>query len=117
MSAKKGAGGVPVQLLLEAEQHKVTVEMKNGEIYRGLLISSEETMNVSLIDVILTARDGRVSKLHAVYLRGSNIRFIVLPDVLRDAPLFNKVRKMKKTMEEKVGTGFGGGGSKRKRTV
>lgn len=29
--------GVPIKLLLEGEGHAVTVEMKNGELYRGHL--------------------------------------------------------------------------------
>jgi small nuclear ribonucleoprotein D3 len=29
--------GVPIKLLHEGEGHIITVELKNGEIYRGLL--------------------------------------------------------------------------------
>lgn len=42
----KHAGvGVPIKLLHEGEGHGVTVEMKNGEIYRGHLNEAEDTMN------------------------------------------------------------------------
>ena len=37
--------GVPIKLLHEAEGHVVTVELKTGEAYRGLLEESEDTMN------------------------------------------------------------------------
>lgn len=37
--------GVPIKLLHEGEGHGVTVEMKNGEIYRGHLDEAEDTMN------------------------------------------------------------------------
>ena len=40
--------GVPIKLLHEAEGHVVTVELKNGETYRGLLDEAEDTMNVRL---------------------------------------------------------------------
>lgn len=40
--------GVPIKLLHEAEGHVVTVELKNGEAYRGLLDEAEDTMNVRL---------------------------------------------------------------------
>jgi small nuclear ribonucleoprotein D3 len=40
--------GVPIQLLHEAESHLVTVEMKSGDAYRGILIEAEETMNCQL---------------------------------------------------------------------
>jgi hypothetical protein len=33
--------GVPIKLLHEAENHVVTVELKNGELYRGYLTEAE----------------------------------------------------------------------------
>lgn len=42
---KHAAVGVPIKLLHEGEGHGVTVEMKNGEIYRGHLNEAEDTMN------------------------------------------------------------------------
>ncbi|KAL7500638.1 hypothetical protein ACHAWT_009870 [Skeletonema menzelii] len=103
--------GVPIKLLYEAEGMKVTVELKSGEIYRGLLLNAEDTMNMTLTDVVRTARNGQVSKLPTVYLRGSGVRFIALPDLLRNAPAFKKVASMKANMEAERGSG----GVKRKR--
>lgn len=42
--------GVPVKLLKEGEGHVVTAELKSGDVYRGLLVESEDTMNVHLSD-------------------------------------------------------------------
>ena len=103
--------GVPVKLLIEAEGMKITVEMKSGEIYRGLLISAEgETMNVSLSDVLKTLANGQVRKFPAsslIYLKGTAIRFIALPELLKNSPLFTKVatqkRKLEKVAAEKMG--------------
>ncbi|KAL3922065.1 MAG: hypothetical protein SGARI_006536 [Bacillariaceae sp.] len=92
--------GVPIKLLYEAEGMKVTAEMKNGEIYRGLLVSAEDTMNMTLSDVLRTARNGQITKLPSVYLRGSSIRFIALPELLKNAPVFQKVTSMKRKMEQ-----------------
>ena len=39
---------VPVKLLKEGEGHVVTAELKSGDVYRGLLVESEDTMNVQL---------------------------------------------------------------------
>lgn len=75
-------------------------QMKSGEIYRGLLLTAEDTMNVSLSEVIRTARNGQISRLPSVYLRGSSIRFIALPDLLKNAPIFKKVATLKRKMEE-----------------
>lgn len=90
---------------------KVTVEMKNGEIYRGLLLNAEETMNMTISDVVRTARNGQVSKIPTVYLRGNNVRFISLPELLKNAPVFKKVVSMKKRAEAERNVA----GSKRKR--
>jgi len=88
MSAGKGSIGVPVKLFKEAESHPVTVELKSGEVYRGTLEESEDSMSCLLRNVHHTGRDGRVTRLEAVFLRGSQIRFVVLPEVLKGAPLF-----------------------------
>lgn len=103
-----GNVGVPIKLLYEAEGMKISVEMKNGEIYRGLLLGAEDTMNVSLSEVLRTARNGKISKLPNVYLRGSSIRFIALPDLLKSAPLFQKVQTQKRKMEEAAAQRQGG---------
>ncbi len=91
---------VPVKLLHEGEGHPVTVEMKTGEIYKGRLTDAEDSMNCQLSDVTMVARDGQLSKLEHCYLRGSQIRFFVLPDLLKNAPMFKRVQKVKEAREE-----------------
>lgn len=88
--------GVPIKLLHEGEGHVVTIELKNGEIYRGLLQEAEDTMNCQLKDVTMTAKNGRTQKLENVFLRGGHVKFIVLPEVLKNAPMFKKVQSMKR---------------------
>ena len=44
-------------------------------------------MNCQLRDITVTARDGRVSHLDQVYIRGSHVRFFIVPDMLRFASL------------------------------
>ena len=101
MAAAKAQVGVPIKLLHEGEGHVVTVELKSGEIYRGRLDESEETMNCSLTDIVCTARDGRVSKMEHVYIRGSRIKFLILPDLRKHSPVFDKVKAMKQADEAK----------------
>ena len=50
--------------------------------------AAEDNMNVQLKDITVTARDGRVSHLDQVYIRGSHVRFFIVPDMLRNAPMF-----------------------------
>ncbi|PMB73124.1 Small nuclear ribonucleoprotein Sm D3 [Beauveria bassiana] len=68
--------GIPIKLLNEAQT------------YRGKLLEAEDNMNVQLKDITVTARDGRVSHLDQVYIRGSHVRFFIVPDMLRNAPMF-----------------------------
>ncbi|KAF4974710.1 hypothetical protein FZEAL_8419 [Fusarium zealandicum] len=89
--------GIPIKLLNEAQGHIVTLEITSGQTYRGKLLDGnalpsrappEDNMNVQLKDITVTARDGRVSHLDQVYIRGSHVRFFIVPDMLRNAPMF-----------------------------
>ncbi|BES95836.1 Hypothetical proteinall nuclear ribonucleoprotein [Nesidiocoris tenuis] len=82
--------GVPIKVLHEAEGHIVTCETKTGEIYRGKLIEAEDNMNCQMTGITVTYRDGRVASLENVFIRGSKIRFLILPDMLKNAPMFKK---------------------------
>ncbi len=99
--------GVPVKLLHESLGHIITVELKTGQLYRGKLAegafpllnqnktdvfmfalsTAEDNLNISLKEITVTARDGRVSQLDQVYIRGSMIRFFIVPDMLQNAPM------------------------------
>ena len=91
-----------------SQNHVITLEITSGQVYRGKLIEgthvpgtdmsdnfatasghnanipvAEDNMNVQLKDITVTARDGRVSHLDQVYIRGSHVRFFIVPDMLR----------------------------------
>ena len=100
--------GVPVKLLHESLGHIITVELKTGQLYRGKLAEgmtisfnsflfevkrvfeflAEDNLNISLKDITVTGRDGRVSQLDQVYIRGSMVRFFIVPDMLQNAPMY-----------------------------
>ncbi|KAH8555779.1 hypothetical protein BGW37DRAFT_419949 [Umbelopsis sp. PMI_123] len=84
--------GIPIKLLHEAQGHIITLELKTGQLYRGKLYDAEDNMNVQLKEVTVTARDGRVSQLEQVYIRGSQVRFFIVPDMLKNAPMFKNVK-------------------------
>jgi small nuclear ribonucleoprotein D3 len=73
----------PTQQNKTKQGHIVTLEITSGTTYRGKLIEAEDNMNVQLKDITVTARDGRVSHLEQVYIRGSHVRFFIVPDMLR----------------------------------
>ncbi|KAH0518200.1 Small nuclear ribonucleoprotein Sm D3 [Microtus ochrogaster] len=105
--------GVPIKVLHEAEGHIVTCETNTGEVYRGKLIEAEDNMNCQLLrfvcfsavtftiklvipfqmsNITVTYRDGRVAQLEQVYIRGSKIRFLILPDMLKNAPMLKSMK-------------------------
>lgn len=87
-----GSGiGIPTKLLHEAVGHVVTVELKSGEMYRGQLFDCEDNMNVQLKDVVATARDGSTRHVTHLYVRGSRVRWFVVPDMLKNAPMFKRI--------------------------
>ncbi|MES1919848.1 small nuclear ribonucleoprotein Sm D3 [Bonamia ostreae] len=83
--------GVPIKILHEAEGYIATVEMKTYECYRGQLSNVEDCMNIELINVTYTAHDGQVKKRSKVYIRGSFIKLIIIPDMLKNAPVFKRI--------------------------
>mmetsp|Transcript_640 Transcript_640/g.1080 ORF Transcript_640/g.1080 Transcript_640/m.1080 type:complete len:118 (-) Transcript_640:153-506(-) len=106
--------GVPVKLIHEAENHVVTIELKSGELYRGTLHEAEDNMNCHLTnkgtELIHTDRTGKETRLEHVFIRGSQIRFLILPDMLKNAPMFNRELAKKsalRTMNSARGRGRG----------
>lgn len=92
---------IPIKLLNEAQGHVVSLELTTGETYRGRLIESEDNMNVQLQDVTITSLDTQgkqlVDRKDRVFVRGSHIRFFVVPDMLKNAPLFKSGKQSKPT--------------------
>ena len=92
--------GIPIKLLHEAEQHVITVELKSGELYRGYLTDAEDTMNMRLDDVYVTKRNGKTIRYEQIFIRGSQVRFIILPDMLKNSPMFKRIAEQ---AENKIG--------------
>lgn len=80
VTGKRGVG-IPTILLHDGEGTIVTIELKSGDTYRGFLEVSEDNMNCLLRDAVRTDPNGNVAQVEHVYLRGSQIVFIALPDI------------------------------------
>lgn len=85
------AVGVPIKLLHESAGHIITCELTNGCTYRGRLLDAEDSMNLQISHATCTARDGKLTQLEQVYIRGSHVRFIIVPDMLKNAPMFKNI--------------------------
>ena len=44
---------------------------------------TEDNMNCHMQNITMTGRDGKTSKLEYVYIRGSKMRFMIMPDMLK----------------------------------
>nr|TKS03161.1 small nuclear ribonucleoprotein D3 [Populus alba] len=97
--------GIPVKLLHEASGHIVTVELKSGELYRGGMVECEDNWNCQLESITYT--DGKVSQLEHVFIRGSKVRFMVIPDMLKNAPMFKRLDARIKGKSASLGVGRG----------
>jgi small nuclear ribonucleoprotein D3 len=98
---------VPIKLLHEAIGHTVSIEVRSGEIYRGHLMQSEDNMNVLIENVVRTNRDGSKSSMEQVYIRGGRIRYFVVPDMLRHAPMFKNLLRTGKSGQAQASTETG----------
>ncbi|TKX24927.1 small nuclear ribonucleoprotein Sm D3 [Elsinoe australis] len=75
------------------------------------ILTAEDNMNCQLKDITVTARDGRVSHLDQVYIRGSHVRYFIVPDMLRYVTplLCVKLKKQERTriLENRLADMFG----------
>lgn len=95
VSGKRGVG-IPIILLHDAEGGIVTIELKSGDTYRGFLEEAQDNMNCTMKDCIKVSAAGQESRVQIAYIRGSQINFIVLPDMLQKAPFFNRIKLWRK---------------------
>lgn len=95
--------GIPVKLLHEGVGFVITIELKSGELFRGKLIECQDNFNCRLEAVTHTDRVGKLTKMEHTYLRGSKIRMVVLPDMLKNSPLFRKMDKAMAAVKSKAG--------------
>lgn len=95
---------VPVTLLHEADGHEVTVETKSGDTYQGKMVFSEDNFNIQLVQVIHINHLGIESVKDNVFIRGSDIVFVRIPDIFSFSPYFKEKPKTIKGS----GKGYGG---------
>jgi small nuclear ribonucleoprotein D1 len=92
----------------------VTIELKNGTIIHGTIASVSPQMNTALRTVKMTIKGREPVALDALNVRGSTIRYFILPDslpldtlLIDDAP--KPKNKARKDAGEKAAARGGGG--------
>ncbi|EON68895.1 small nuclear ribonucleoprotein D1 [Coniosporium apollinis CBS 100218] len=90
-----------VRFLMKCANETVTIELKNGTIIHGTIASVSPQMNTALRTVKMTPKGRDPVSLDTINIRGSTIRYFILPDslpldtlLIDDAPKpKNKARK------------------------
>jgi len=104
---------------MKCANETVTIELKNGTIVHGTITSVSPQMNTALRAVKMTTKNrnnpgspGETISLDTINIRGSTIRYYILPDSLPlDTLLIDDAPKPKnKARKDADGRGRGGGG-------
>ena len=70
-----------------------------------LSLSDAKMYSLTLLYVVVYESKGKHSSLENCYLRGSKIRMVIVPDMLKNAPMFKKIDPRTKSV-------LAGGGKK-----
>jgi len=101
----KRSVGIPTLLFHEGEGMTLTIETKQGLLYRGKAENTEDNMNISLAHVTVTYPDNTKSNLERVFIRGSQIVYVIYPDILVKAPYFERFRRVAAGERQAFGLG------------
>ncbi|CCW67182.1 unnamed protein product [Phytomonas sp. Hart1] len=104
---------IPLKVLYDAIGTKVSLELANGEVYSGTLTELQDTMNVLLVDAKKISKSGKETAMKSVFLRGSNVVFFQLPDLLQMSPALLAAGNLVPKALDKRGDGKGFGNNHR----
>lgn len=71
-----------VRFLTKLRSETITVELKNGTVAHGTVVGVDHSMNIHLKSVRLLVPSRNPTKLKALSIRGSTVRYVLLPDSL-----------------------------------
>ncbi|KAK5135038.1 mRNA splicing protein smd1 [Meristemomyces frigidus] len=100
-----------VRFLMKCTNETVTIELKTGTIIHGTIASVSPQMNTNLRTAKMTPKGGEQISLDHISVRGSEIRYFILPDSLPlDTLLVDDAPKPKNKARKEQGDRGGGGG-------
>mmetsp|Transcript_4033 Transcript_4033/g.5669 ORF Transcript_4033/g.5669 Transcript_4033/m.5669 type:complete len:120 (-) Transcript_4033:103-462(-) len=104
------------RFLLKMVNETVTMELKNGTTVQGTITAVDMSMNTHLKQVKVTVRHKNPVNMSFLSIRGSNIRYFILPDnldlnylLIDDAPKQNPPKYPQGSFKARGGRGKGGG--------
>merc|ERR1712083_654104 len=102
------------RFLMKMVNETVTLELKNGTVVQGTITGVDTSMNTHLKQVKVTARHKNSVNMNFLSIRGTNIRYFILPDhadlnymLIDDTPKQNPPKHPAGSFR---GRGRGGGG-------
>ena len=78
---------IPIKFIYEAKPYIVTIETKNDLKIRGKLIYVEHNMNCFLENTFVQEKNGKVRNCRRIFIRGSEIKIIIFPEILKNISL------------------------------
>ena len=91
-----------VHFLTKLRNETVQIELKNGTVIHGTIIGVDPSMNTHLRRVKMTVKGRNPVTLDHLSVRGSTIRFYILPESLNlDSLLVDEKSKKAKASEDK----------------
>ena len=76
-----------VRFLQKCANEHVTVELKNGTVVHGVLLSVDTSMNCHMKNVKVSVKGKTAVPMDNLTVRGNTVRYVVLPDSLALDPL------------------------------
>lgn len=95
---------------MKLNSETVTVELKNGTVIQGTVTGVDHNMNTTLKAVKMTPRGKNPVTLDTMSLRGSTIRYVILPESLNiDSLLVDDSIRPRGSIAKEVTKGRGRG--------
>ncbi|ANB11803.1 Smd1p [Sugiyamaella lignohabitans] len=95
---------------MKLTSESVQIELKNGTVVSGTIVSVSPNMNTTLRGVKMTIKDRDPVALDYINLRGNTIRFYILPESLPlDTLLIDDTPKPKQRSKPEITRGRGRG--------
>ncbi|THU54077.1 hypothetical protein C4D60_Mb10t21220 [Musa balbisiana] len=91
--------GLPPSFGAKIKMHPPPIKLLLVAITLGLFLF--------LSGLISSSQDGKVSQLEHVFIRGSKVRFMVIPDMLKNAPMFKRLDARIRGKGSALGVGRG----------
>lgn len=83
-----------VRFLMKLASEYVQIELKDGTVVAGTVLSVTPNMNTVLKDVRMTVKNEDPVSMDTITLRGSSIRYYVLPDTVNlDSMIIDDARR------------------------